>query len=174
MISTRFHYQLYVTIFLALLLVVAATIGLWQLSGRKNDSEIILETVDSIEARRLLSPTADPTARRQFLTDLSNLGGLDFALFDSDHRLIDAVGIGSGVNAYEAGGPAIGIWLRSGDWIEARGFSQTEELFDRVTLIVPWGILIAVLCYPLVRRLTRRLERLQSSVEALGQAASTQ
>jgi signal transduction histidine kinase len=37
-----------------------------------------------------------------------------------------------------------------------------------VKLFVPVGLLIALLCYPVVRRVTRRLERLQSSVEALG------
>lgn len=168
MIGTRLHYQLYVTIFLALLLIVAATIGIWQLTGRKGDAQMILEFVDSPEGRRLLSPDADPVARHQFLTELSNQAGLDFALFDVDSRLIEAAGMGYGDGVHVATRPAIGILLRNGRWIEAGGFSQTEELFERMTLIIPWGVLIAVLCYPLVRRLTRRVERLQSSVEALG------
>lgn len=168
MISTRLHYQLYVAIFSALIIVVTATIGLWQLTGRKNDPEMFLEIVDSPDARRLLSPDADPVARHRFLTDLSDLAGLDFAFLDTDNRLIDASGMGGGEAVRDADRPTIGIRLRNGSWIEARGFSQAEELFDRMTLIVPWGVLIAVVSYPLVRRLTRRLERLQSSVEALG------
>ena len=168
MISTRLHYQLYVTIFLALLIVVAATIGLSQLTGRKNDAQLFLESVDTLESRRLLSPDSDPVARRQFLTNLSELVGVEFALFGADNRLIDAVGNGGGENFYEAIRPAIGVRLRNGAWIEVRGFSRTQELYDRVKLFVPLGVLIAVLCYPVVRRLTRRLERLQSSVDALG------
>lgn len=168
MIYTRLHYQLYVTIFLALFLVVAGTIGLWQLTGGKNEPEIFLEMVDSVEGRRLLSRQSDQVARRRFLADLSNMAGLDFALFDADNRLIDAVSMGGGENFYEARGAAVGVRLRNGAWLEARGFSTAEELLDRMTVIAPWGILIAVVCYPLVRRLTRRLERLQSSVEALG------
>jgi signal transduction histidine kinase len=167
-ISTRLHYQLYVTIFLALLIVVAATIGLSQLTGRKNDAQIFLERLDTFESRRLLSADSDPVARRRFLTDLSELVGVDFALFGADNRLIDAVGNGGGENFYEAILPAIGVRLSNGAWIEVRGFSSTQELYDRVKLFVPLGLLIAVLCYPVVRRLTRRVERLQSSVEALG------
>lgn len=167
MISTRLHYQLYVTIFLAMLIVVAATIGLSQLTG-KNDAQLFLDSVDTFESRRLLSPDSDPIARRRFLTDLSELVGVDFALFGADNRLIDAVGNGGGENFYEAIRPAIGVRLRNGAWIEVRGFSPTQELYDRVKLFVPLGVLIAVLCYPVVRRLTRRLERLQASVDALG------
>jgi len=181
MISTRLHYQLYVTIFLGLSFVVAVTIGLWQLTGGKNDAQIALESVDTFEARRLLSADADPVARRRFLTELSQLVGVDFALFGPDNRLIDAADNGDRKDLHEANRPAfgiqmgdepdrptIGIRLSSGAWIEVGGFSRAEALFDKMKLFVPLGILIVALCYPLVRRLTRRLERLQSSVEALG------
>lgn len=168
MISTRLQYQLYVTIFLALSFVIGSMIGLWQLAGRKTDAEIILESVASLEARGLLSPHSDPVPRRRFLKELSEREGVDLALFDAGNRLIDSVGIGGDKNFHDVNRPTIGIRLQDGSWIEARGFSKTEEIFDKVTLIVPLGILIAVLCYPLVRRLTRRLEDLQSSVEALG------
>lgn len=167
-IHTRFHYQLYLTIFGSLLIVVLGAIGIWQLSGRKNDAQMVLESVDTFEARRLLSRESDPIARRRFLTDLSEWTGVDFALFGADNRLIDAVGNGGGKNVYEAIRPAIGIRLSNGGWIEVRGFSPAQELYDKVKLFAPLGVLIAVLCYPVVRRLTRRLERLQSSVEALG------
>ena len=168
MISSRLHYQLYITIFMALILIVTATIGLWQLTGGKNEAQIALEIIDSPESRHLLSHDADPVARRRFLTDLSDFVGVELALFGADHRLIDAVGTDGGANFYEAIRPAIGIQLRNGGWIEVRGFSSTEDLYERVNLFVPLSILIAVLSYPLVRGLTRRLERLQSSVEALG------
>jgi signal transduction histidine kinase len=174
MISARLHYQLYVTIFLALSFVVAVTIGLWQLTGGKNDPQIALERVDTFESRRLLSADSDPVARRRFLTELSELVGVDLALFGADNRLIDSVGNGDGKSLYEANRPTIGIRLSNGAWIDVGGFSrepappEADELYDRMTLFVALSILIAVLCYPLVRRLTRRLERLQSSVEALG------
>jgi signal transduction histidine kinase len=174
MISTRLHYQLYVTIFLALSFVVAVTIGLWQLTGGKNDPQIALESVDTSESRRLLSADADPAARRRFLKELSELIGVDLALFSADNLLIDSVGNEGRKSPYEANRPTIGIRLSNGAWIDVGGFSREpappaeEELYDRMTLFVPLGVLIAVLCYPLVRRLTRRLERLQSSVEALG------
>lgn len=167
-IFTRFHYQLYLTIFGSLLIFVLGAIAIWQLSGRKNDAQMVLETVATSESRRLLSPDSDPVARRRFLTDLSEMAGVDFALFGADSRLIDAVGEGGGENVYEAIRPALGVRLSNGGWIEVRGFSPTQELYEKVKLFVPFGLLIAILCYPVVRRMTRRLERLQSSVEALG------
>ena len=167
-IRNRFHYQLYLTMFGALLIVIFGIIGLWHLSGRKNDAQIALDSVATFESRRLLSPDSDPVARRRFLTDLSELVGVDFALFGADNRLIDAVGDGGGENVYIAIRPAIGIRLSNGGWIEARGFSSAQEIYEKVKFFVPVGLLIALLCYPVVRRLTRRLERLQSSVEALG------
>jgi signal transduction histidine kinase len=167
-IRNRFHYQLYLTMFGALLIVVVGIIGLWHLSGRKNDAQIVLESVATFESRRLLSPDSDPVARRRFLTDLSELVGVDFALFGADNRLIDAVGDGGGENVFVAIRPAIGIRLSNGSWIEVRGFSSTQDIYDKVKMFVPVGLLIALLCYPVVRRVTRRLERLQLSVEALG------
>lgn len=167
-IHTRFHYQLYLTIFGSLLIVVLGAIGIWQLSGRKSDAQMVLENVETFEARRLLSRDSDQAARHRFLTDLSEWAGADFALFGADDRLIDAVGNGRGENAYEAIRPTIGIRLSNGGWIEVRGFSPTQDLYGKMKLFLPLGVLIAVLCYPVVRRLTRRLERLQSSVEALG------
>jgi signal transduction histidine kinase len=116
----------------------------------------------------LLSPDSDPVARRRFLTDLSKWVGADFALFGADNRLIDAVGDGGGENVFVAIRPAIGIRLSNGSWIEVRGFSSTQDIYDKVKMFVPVGLLIALLCYPVVRRVTRRLERLQLSVEALG------
>jgi signal transduction histidine kinase len=167
-IRNRFHYQLYLTMFGALLIVLVGIIGLWHLSGRKNDAQIALERVATFESRRLLSPDSDPVARRRFLTDLSELVGVDFGLFGADGRLIDAVGDGGGENVFVAIRPAIGIRLSNGSWIEVRGFSSTQDIYDKVKMFVPVGLLIALLCYPVVRRVTRRLERLQLSVEALG------
>lgn len=166
--QTRFQYQLYLTIFGSLLIFVLGAIAIWQISGRKNDAQIVLESIDTPESRHLLSAHADPVERRRFLTELSDMAGVDFALFGPDMRIIDAVGNGPGENAYEAIRPALGIRLRNGGWIEVRGFSPAQELFDRMKLFVPLGFLMAALCYPVVRRATRRLERLQSRVEALG------
>src|SRR5262245_19658582 len=69
MIATRLHHQLFVTIVLAQSLIVAATIVVWQLTGRKNDAQIALQSVDTPEARRVLSANADPVARRRFLAE---------------------------------------------------------------------------------------------------------
>ena len=67
MSMTRLFHQLYLTIFGALLIVVFGVIGLWQLSGRKNDAQIALESVATfdfatlaISGRRSGRPPAVP------------------------------------------------------------------------------------------------------------------
>jgi signal transduction histidine kinase len=175
MSTTRLFHQLYLTIFGALLFVVVATIAIWQMMGGKHTAQIVLERVSEFESRRLLSADSDRVARRQLLGDISTMLDAEVALFGADNRLIDAVGRSSSMphnggtgNFYEAVTPALGVRLSNGGWIEVRRSSPTRELFNRVGLLAPFGIVMAVFCYPVVRRLTRRLERLQSSVESLG------
>ena len=93
MISTRLHYQLYVTIFLALLIVVAATIGLSQLTGRKNDAQIFLESVGILSSRAacyLPTPIRSPAAGSSRIYPNWSVSTLPFS--GADNRLIDAVG----------------------------------------------------------------------------------
>jgi signal transduction histidine kinase len=170
MSTSRLFHQLYLTIFGALLFVIVATVAIWQMMGGKHTAQIVLERVGEFESRRLLSPDSDQFARRQLLGDISTMLDAEVALFGADHRLIDAVGHDSRDvgNFYEAVTPALGVRLSNGGWIEVRRTSPTGELFNRVGLLAPFGIVMAVFCYPVVRRLTRRLERLQSSVESLG------
>jgi signal transduction histidine kinase len=169
MSTTRLFHQLYLTIFGAIVFVVVATIAIWQMMGGKNTAQIVLERVSEFESRRLLSADSDRVARRQLLGDISEMLDAEVALFGADNRLIDAIGQnGAAGNFYEAVTPALGVRLSNGGWIEVRRTSPTREVFNRVGLLAPFGIVMAVFCYPVVRRLTRRLERLQSSVVSLG------
>lgn len=180
MYTTRLYQQLYLTIFGALVLVVIATIAVWQMMGGKNTAQLILERASEFQSLHLMSADSDRVARRRFLGDIATMLDAEVALFGPDTRLIDAVSRAPGTdqnedggNFYEAVTPALGVRLSNGGWIEARRTSPTGELFNRVKLLVPFGIVIAVFCYPIVRRLTRRLERLQSSVESLGSGELT-
>lgn len=173
--TTRFYYQLYLTIFGGLFIAVAATAAVWQMMGGKHTSQIVLERVSDFESRRVLSADSDRLARRQFLADISTMLDVEVALFGADNRLIDAVGRSTSAhhsevfgNYYEAVTPALGVRLSNGGWIEIGPMSQMQEVRHNTGFLAPLGTILAFLCYPIVRRLTRRLERLQSSVESLG------
>ena len=177
MSMSRLFHQLYLTIFGALLFVVVATIVVWQTMGSKHTAQILLERVIEFEARRLQSEDSDRAARREFLGDISTLLDAEVALFSADNRLIDAVKrtpsvLQNGVvgNFYEAVTPALGVRLGNGGWIEIQASSPVPPFFFFKTMGIETaiGVMIAFFCYPVVRYLTRRLERLQLSVESLG------
>src|SRR5205814_2553330 len=70
---------------------------------------------------------------------------------------------------HRRGGPAWAVRLPDGRWIEARasrGHAHVPYgLFLALALL---ALAVAVGAYPVVRRLTSRLERLQAGVESLG------
>ena len=102
--------------------------------------------------------------------------GVEVTLFDADRRLIDAAGHHptrvqdpeEGGKPYGVADLALGVRLPDGGWIEVRPPTSAPTYFKRTGLVAALGLLIAVFSYPVVRYQTRRLERLQSSVESLG------
>jgi signal transduction histidine kinase len=69
---------------------------------------------------------------------------------------------------YGAGGPAWAIRLPDNRWIVARAPGRRPPVLGVVLFLGTIALVIALCAYPLVRRLTRRLERLQTGVESLG------
>lgn len=63
-------------------------------------------------------------------------------------------------------GPSLALLLPDGRWVLARW--QHHRAFGWLVALALLAVAIALGAYPLVRRLTRRLERLQHRVEALG------
>jgi signal transduction histidine kinase len=75
----------------------------------------------------------------------------------------------SGGWVYGRYGPAWAIRLPDGRWVVARPPPrQRRPVVGIVAFLAAIALLVAICAYPLVRRLTRRLERLQEGVESLG------
>jgi two-component system OmpR family sensor kinase len=72
--------------------------------------------------------------------------------------------------SHGAEGPAVVVRLDDGRWLGAViGDDDRRALFTHFALVLSTlAGLIALLCYPLARRITRRLELLQRGVEGLG------
>lgn len=134
------------------------------MTGGRNRPEQILERAGELASRGLLSADVDPVARRRLLEDIHAMQGIDVALFSADRQLIDTAGrLPQGAAA-----SALGIRLHDGGWIEVRNAFAGPTLLRKVSILAALGVIIAIVCYPVVRYLTRRLERLQLSVESLG------
>ena len=67
------------------------------------------------------------------------------------------------------GGPAWAVRLPDDRWVVARmPGRQGPKLVSIIGFLGAIALAVAICAYPLVRRLTRRLERLQAGVEQLG------
>ncbi len=173
--------KLYVRIYfavLASLAVFALAAGLlWRAFGETGPWNQAYEVAATL-AQNALPPVGAPKAEQQAALEklAANLRA-DIALFASDHSPVAAVG--ASLPAPEAGrerggwihhwgNPAFAVRLPDGRWLEMRathGHRHTPfGLFLVLTLL---AFAVGVGAYPLARRLTSRLERLQAGVESL-------
>ncbi len=165
--------RLYLRIYFALLaslLVFALGAGiLWRtLADPRGGDEV------ATIARNVLPPaTASPAEQQAVLERLARDMPVDLGLFAADRTRLAAVG--AALPAPErsgwqrvGGGPLWATHLADGRWLVVRmphyRRGPAFGLFALALILVA----VAVGTYPVVRRLTQRLERLQRGVEALG------
>jgi len=172
--------RLYLRIYLAVLASLAAfalAAGLlWRTFGEEGPWSQAYEVAATL-AQNTLPPASAPKAEQQAaLEKLAANLRVDIALFAADRSPLAAVGAPLPAPDRERdgwihrrGGPAWAVRLPDGRWIEARasrGHAHVPYgLFLALALL---ALAVAVGAYPVVRRLTSRLERLQAGVESLG------
>lgn len=174
-------HRLYFRIYLALLLSLVLASGLVTLAWRLNaDSAQLapsLETFGEFAGAVLPAVNASDAEQQAAISHWQPRVRADLALYGATGRLIAAAGRPlppldpEQTSSGWIGGrpPVFALKLPDGRWLvgqhirthRRRGLSMAAAL----ALI---AAAIAVGAYPVVRRLTRRLERLQASVEALG------
>jgi signal transduction histidine kinase len=179
--------RLYLRIYLAVLaslaiFAVLAALG-WKLGverdrAGRDERALIAEVIAEI----LPSADAPPDAQRAALERWQKRSGVDLAVFDAQRRPIAAAGrplpppasSEGGRESGWGGGDDVGlpVWsvrLPDGRWAVARPWrARGGPSFAWGALLLALGLATAIGAYPLVRRITRRLERLQAGVEALG------
>jgi len=176
-------HRLYLRIYLAVLASLAAFAlvsgALWRQLGDGGPASHAFEVAGTL-AQNVLPPANAPGAEQQAaLNKLAANLGADVALFAADRTRLAAVGDPllapdtgrerSGWLRRWGGPPAGAIHLPDGRWLVARARHDRHRpvfgLFFGLALV---AIAVGVGAYPVVRRLTARLERLQAGVESLG------
>lgn len=172
----RLYWQIYATLVGIIVLFTVLLSVAFAFSDRRESRG--LAAMASI-AEELLPPReASAEEVEQELRRLHAGVHVSAALWGADRRLIAAVGeplpppssrwAGSRfLSARE--GYTIALALSDGRWLIARHERLTHGSAGFVAVVLLSGVAVAVGAYPLVRRLTRRLERLQSHVDALGE-----
>jgi signal transduction histidine kinase len=173
----RLYRQFYLTIIASLLLVVLFGGLMWRFAPHPSPGQEGLELVGEIIAPVLPPDDADDATQQRTLDRIHVRLKVDLALFDSNRRLVAAAGSRlptpgrreTGGWIFGRGGPAWAIRLPDDRWLVARAPGRRwHPILGLVAFLGGIALAVAVCAYPLVRRLTRRLERLQAGVEQLG------
>jgi signal transduction histidine kinase len=173
----RLRNQIYLTIVASLILVVIVAGAIWRFSTPTRPQADAFDFAGELAAAALPGAGAPPEEQARALRDLSQRLRADLALFDADRRPLAAAGRALPPPRRRGGDgwirgvrpPAFAVALPDGRWLVMR---PTRPLRNPVVGLVLFlgavTLAVGLGAYPLVRRLTRRLERLQEGVETLG------
>lgn len=168
----RLYLHIYLTVVASLALFVLVAGLMWRQLAVVFPQTQAFEVVTALADAALPPPTKPRAVQQVALERLHARTHADLALFAPDGSMLATVGAplpmpvrGGGWS----GGPTWATTLPDGRVFAARLLGHARHpafgLFAVLGLI---ALAVAVGAYPAVRRLTRRLERLQASVEALG------
>src|SRR5215467_8986470 len=172
-------YQKIYLVFLASLIAVVAISGLsWRMGQANLPHSEVLDFAGELVLAALPPADALPQAQQRAVERLGRQLRIDIALFDQSRAPIAAAGrplpqpisaAASGGWLHGRGGPAWAFRLPDGRWLVARTpLRPAGPLLGLLFFLTAMALAIAVFSYPVVRGLTKRIERLQAGVETLG------
>src|SRR5215831_14934385 len=174
----RLYQKIYLTIIASLLVVVLVAGAIWRLGGDRVPVAQAFEMAGELAAAALPPAGASQTAQQTAVERLARRLQIDLALFDAQLRPIAGFGeplpppprrFRSGGWLMGPRGPAWSFHLPDGRWIVARApIHHANPAVGLVLFLGGIALAVAICAYPVVRGLTRRLERLQTGVETLG------
>jgi len=175
----RLYLKIYFTIVASLVLVVLITGAVWRFGSGDGESpaEQTLNMVGELASFALPPADAPAAAQQRAVGDLAQRLGTDLALFSQTGIPIAAAGRrlpppprdGDGGWMRGLGGPAWSLRLPDRRWVVVRAPRPVRHpAIGLVLFLAGVALAVALGAYPVVRGLTRRLERLQTGVETLG------
>jgi signal transduction histidine kinase len=177
-LARRLHVQFYVAILATLAVFLLANILFWNVAGTSRGDMWSMDTAAQLADTLLPPGSASPAEQQRAMQDLRQRLGMDMALYDTGDQLIGSAGHVPPLETQRlrekgwmlAHGGAIWILhLSDGRRLVVRPQHMARASHERMFL-VPISIVLAFAlgAYPIARRLTRRLARLQAGVEQLG------
>jgi signal transduction histidine kinase len=172
----RLYQKIYLTIVASLVLVVIVAGAVWRLGAENTPAAQAFELAGELIAVAL-PPASAPRAEQQAAIDrLATRLRADIALFSPAREPIASAGrelprpLGDASGWLHARqGPAWSFQLPDDRWFVVRAPPRHRAPFIGLLLVLgSIALAVAVGAYPVVRGLTRRLERLQTGVETLG------
>ncbi len=176
-IFNRLFVKVYLTVVGTLLLAVLVSVIVWRTGPEMETARNAFEMASGVAAAALADPTAPPAEQQRAVERLSRLLSADLALYNADGTLLGAAGMKlpppSDVDNWRSFGRTRGpVWsfrLGDGRAIVVRPPIERHRHGPSFMLhLAIIALILAIGSYPVVRGLTRRLERLQQGVETLG------
>ena len=173
----RLYLQIYLS-FAAILLIFAllATLS-WALRIGDERHRGMSRAVAALLEELLPAAEAPPEVVRSELERLGARFDADLTLLRADRSLIASAGVPlpppepgreRGGWIRRAGRPTLAIQLPDGRWLVARHPRERRHALAWLAFPLILAVAVAIGAYPVVRRITRRLERLQRQVDDLG------
>jgi signal transduction histidine kinase len=172
----RLYLKIYLTIVITLLLVVLIAGGIWRFGRPPEPMAQGFEVAGELVAAALPPASAPVPQQQDAIRQFAQRLRVNVALFDPELRMIASYGDPPPPPHDKrpgwmpgAGGAAWAIPLPDGRWIVAR--APPRHWHPAIGLMLVLGgiaLVIAICAFPVVKGLTRRLERLQAGVETLG------
>ena len=174
----RLYVQIYLTIIASLVLVVVVSGAVWQFAGESRFNSQAFGIAGRL-AVEILAPVSAPIEQQQStLRRLAKNIGLNISLYDESKKLLASSGQNfpppspeqqtsnrfrhRGITGWQ-------ILLPDKRWIvTAIKKNHTQFFWAPLIFLASVAIIIGLSAYPVVRRLTGRLERLQRGVESMG------
>jgi signal transduction histidine kinase len=170
------YLQIYLALIAILVLFGALVFSAWLLLPPSQERQRMISGSAAVLSDLLPGaerPIAETVAALRRLYDQL---GVDLSLYDADGALLasagevlaapDLAGRESGWIHGSGRGPRISLQLDDGRWLIVRAHRDRGAAWLPMLMLL--AVAVALGAYPVVRRLTRRLERLQKSVEQLG------
>jgi signal transduction histidine kinase len=173
----RLYQKIYLTIVATLLLVVLVAGAFWRIGANNSPAAAAFDMVGEMAMAVLPPADAPRSVQQQAIEHFAQRLDADLALFDRARAPIARVGRQLGAPRYgdDVGwfaGPGGPIWkfqLPDERWLIVH--PHLPHRHPALGLVIFLGLIalaVAACAYPVVRGLTRRIERLQAAVETLG------
>src|ERR1700674_1918730 len=174
----RLYHQFYLTIVASLLLVVLTAGTLWRFATDVSPVNQAFAMAGELVAVALPPADAPREAQQRAVARIAERLHTDLALLSATREPIASIGAplpkpsgfrDTGGWIYGPSGPAWAITLPDGRWMVAHVPAEHgHPAFGLVMCLGGIALAVGLGAFPVVGRLTRRLERLQSGVELLG------
>lgn len=176
MLKRRLYLQIYATIIASIVVVAVLSGIMWNVFGRDRANREIFEIASQLAISTIPDRSAPLYQQRNAILHISRELKTDVSLFDRQFRLIAASGDPgpppSGKSGWHGGrhGPNLQLRLPDGRWlvVDLGRHGMARPVLNLVLFLGSIAAGVAVASYPFARRLTRRLERLQTGVEQIG------